>query len=140
MDGIIPWLATQMVTALNGFAESYGDIESLTWTGRYLDRRLLVSLDKHAWDSITTDIIQHLTDSVIAEAVHGLPPEMYGIEGRGIGQRARASIDGLKEILVAFDRSSEGKTFVDPGQEDLGFHFRVDGLRKDLIERQTKQE
>ena len=80
-DGLFPWIATEAITQINSFSDSYPKIESLTWSGRYIDRRFLPSIDKPQWDSVTNFVIQHLTDSVITDAVHHMPPEMYRIAG-----------------------------------------------------------
>lgn len=80
--GLVPQIAEKMVPELKGFGDSFPDIEGLTWKGRHLDRRLLVSLDKPAWDSIARFVVSTLTDSVIKTAVRRFPPEMYVKEGR----------------------------------------------------------
>lgn len=81
LDGFIPWLATQYVKEVKGFGDDYPDIESLTWTARTLDRRLLAPLARPAWDSVVASIVEKLTDSVITSAAHELPPGMYAAEG-----------------------------------------------------------
>ncbi len=83
-DGLLPWIATESITQMNSFSESYPKIESLTWSGRYLDRRFLSSVDKSHWDSVTSYVIEHLTDSVIADAVNHMPPEMNKIAGENL--------------------------------------------------------
>ena len=76
-DGLFPWIATESITQMNSFSESYPKIESLTWSGRYIDRRFLSSIDKPQWDSVTNFVVEHLTDSVIVDAVKHMPPEMF---------------------------------------------------------------
>ncbi|MGA9291315.1 MAG: BamA/TamA family outer membrane protein [Ignavibacteriaceae bacterium] len=83
-DGLFPWITTQVITQMNSFSESYPKIESLTWSGRYIDRRFLSSIDKPQWDSVTNYVINHLTDSVITDAVYHMPPEMYQIAGENL--------------------------------------------------------
>src|SRR2546427_6948963 len=73
-QGLVPTIAEEMVPELKGFGEGFADIEGLTWKGRHLDRRLLVSLDRPTWDSVTQFVLRNLTDSVIELAVRRLPP------------------------------------------------------------------
>ncbi len=80
-DGLFPWIATESITQMNSFSESYPKIESLTWSGRYVDRRFLSSFDKPQWDSVTNYVLDHLTDSVIVDAVNHMPPEMIQKSG-----------------------------------------------------------
>lgn len=80
-DGVIPTIGEKIIPEVEGFDDHYNDIEDLTWTGRYLDRHFLVSMDKPVFDSMTTFIVERLTDSVIEHAVRRLPPEIYTMGG-----------------------------------------------------------
>jgi surface antigen Omp85-like protein len=102
--GLIPTIAEETVPELKGFGEGFTDIEGLTWKGRHLDRRLLVALDRPAWDSVTQFVARNLTDSVIESAVRRLPPEMYAKAGaemeRGLKLR-RAALPGASDEFYA---------------------------------------
>ena len=104
LDGVIPWLATQYISEVKGFGEEYPSIEGLTWTGRMLDRRLLASLDREAWDSTTRFIATRLTDSVIDEAVHRLPPGMYRIAGAWLDHALKERRENLPAAAGEFYR------------------------------------
>ncbi len=108
-DGIIPSIGDMMITEIESFEDHFNDIEDLTWTGRYLDRHFLSSLDKRTFDSVTAAIIENLTDSVIEDAVHRLPPEMYAKEGPWLERtlklrrdRLRAASEEFFDVLARF--------------------------------------
>src|SRR5580765_3849388 len=61
------------------------------------------------------------------------------IERWRIRQRT-LSIRSLKEILVALDHAAEREAIERLRNEKLRFHFRVDGLGVDLIERQAEEK
>ncbi len=95
-DGLFPWIATEAITQMNSFSGSYPKIESLTWSGRYIDRRFLSSIDKSQWDSVTSFVIEHLTDSVITDAVSHIPPEMY----RKTGEYLKKVLEERRNNLI----------------------------------------
>ncbi len=72
-DGILPELATYILPQLNSFDMEYPSIKSLTWNGRFLDRRILTEMNKQDWDSVTTFVQNSITDSVIENAIKHLP-------------------------------------------------------------------
>ena len=101
-DGLFPWAAGLIVHSAVGFGASYPSILELTWIGRHLDRRFLSSLDKPVWDSVTTYIKSTLTDSVLHNAVHAMPPEMYERGGEQMLSMLKARRDKLDEAATEF--------------------------------------
>ncbi len=81
LDGLLPQIAELAVPQLEGFGDHYPEIEDLTWSGRFLDRRLLTTITKTEWDSVTRFVYSHLTDNVIKDAVNQLPEEYIKIAG-----------------------------------------------------------
>ncbi len=81
-NGLLPWLASMIVPQLNHFGGSYQSVQSLSWSGRFLDRRILPRLRRQEWDSVTAWTCAQLSDSVLSEAVHRLPPDHYAIAGK----------------------------------------------------------
>jgi hypothetical protein len=80
-DGLFPWITAMSITQLAGFTGTYPKIADLTWSGRYVDRRILNSLTKSQWDSVTAFVLNRLTDSLIISAVRKLPRDVFAIEG-----------------------------------------------------------
>ncbi|MFA8342558.1 MAG: BamA/TamA family outer membrane protein [Rhodothermaceae bacterium] len=76
-DGLFPRIAAYMIPQFTHFDDDYPQIEDISWSGRFLDRRILTRVTKEKWDSITVHIKNQLTDEVITNAVQQLPPEHY---------------------------------------------------------------
>src|SRR3954471_2603501 len=102
--GVLPGIAEYYTKQLAGFGESYPSIEKLTFSGRFTDRRFLVSLDERAWEAETADLVAKLTDEVIADAVHRLPPPMYAKSGAEIERMLRSRRDHLHDAAGAYYR------------------------------------
>jgi hypothetical protein len=45
-NGFVPWLATLAVPQIEPFRENYRQVNDLTWSGRFLDRRFLLAIEK----------------------------------------------------------------------------------------------
>jgi hypothetical protein len=101
LDGVLVWVAGTYFPELVGFDEDYPNIWRLTLTGQVVDRRLLVDLEKPAWDSVAKTVQARLTNSVIEEAVRQMPPEYYTVNGAVLSRALRRRRDGL---LRASDR------------------------------------
>ena len=101
LDGFLPWLARFYQPDVVGFGDGYPDMVGLTWDARVLDRRLLVDLEKPVWDSIAAALQGWLSDSVIAAAVHRIPPEYYARDGARLTRALKLRRDGLR---LAADR------------------------------------
>ena len=96
-NGLIPRISTLAIPQIEGFSDNYPKIADLVWSGRYVDRRLLVSLDKPTWDSVTTAVLERLTDRLIENAVRLLPPEMYAKEGKAMEKTLKSRRSKLRE-------------------------------------------
>jgi hypothetical protein len=101
-DGVMPWIASQAVAQLEGFSDDYPKIADLTWSGRHIDRRFLVSLERSTWDSITAGVVAALTDSVIAAAVRQLPAAIYALDGEALQRDLIARRDRLSDASRDF--------------------------------------
>jgi len=96
-DGLAPSLMEALTPQLVTFEEDYSSIQSLTWNGRFLDRRYLSEITKSKWDSVTAFITDTITDDVIMDAVKHLPPEVYSIAGPEISSKLINRKNLLKE-------------------------------------------
>ncbi|MEE9225656.1 MAG: BamA/TamA family outer membrane protein [Bacteroidota bacterium] len=96
-NGLVPWISTLAIPQIEGFSDNYPKIADLVWSGRYVDRRLLVSLDKPTWDSVTTAVLERLTDTLLENAVRLLPPEMYAKEGEAMEKTLKSRRSKLRE-------------------------------------------
>jgi hypothetical protein len=97
LDGLLTGIASMSITQFSNFHDGDPDLTKLTFSGRFLDRRLLTELDRATWDSVATAFAARLTDAVIEDAVRRIPPEYFAIDGERI-------IRILKERRDAFAR------------------------------------
>lgn len=95
-DGLFPSIADYIIPQISHFGADYPQIEDLTWNGRFLDRRVLVELDKKNWDSITAYVQSKITDEVIDSAVKKLPQEVYEICADEISSKLKMRRDNLQ--------------------------------------------
>ena len=103
-DAIVPAIGQYYTKQLASFREHYPSIEKLTFSGRFTDRRYLVPLEKAEWDAVTAEVKAKITDAVISEAVHRLPPAMLRQGGDELERALRARRDHLDEASRDFYR------------------------------------
>jgi hypothetical protein len=72
-DGLLLGLARRVNPKLVNFGPRYPSILGLAWNAQELDRRLLASLDREAFDSIAISVQAAITDSVIDGALEAVP-------------------------------------------------------------------
>ncbi len=101
-DGLFPFIVKMSVTQLEHFSDTYYDVEAITWSGRYTDRRFLHFLTKAEWDSVAAFVQKRITDSVITLAVKRLPEEMFIREGQKLIDELKSRRDKLNEISDDF--------------------------------------
>jgi hypothetical protein len=94
-EGILMPLARVRYPQFVDFSNEYPSMVGLSWQGRVLDRRLLSSLERSAWDSVVADLRARLTDAVIDDAVARLPREYHAIQGTWLAATLRARRDLL---------------------------------------------
>jgi hypothetical protein len=111
LDGFFTWIASMSVSQFSHFDREFGDVSKLTFSGQYLDRRLLVGLQWHTWDSIATAFISSLTDEVIDGAVRRLPPEYFARDGEQLSDYVDITLSNKREY-VTVDRLPEGEVRV----------------------------
>lgn len=80
-DGLLVRIAEYLVPQFVHFDEDYPQIEDITWSGRFLDRRFLTEISNHQWDSVAVFLKSCLTDELIFTSVKQLPNEQFEIAG-----------------------------------------------------------
>lgn len=85
-DGFFPYIFTspEQLEHLQSFDYTIKNIKKYNFPARYLDRRFTNNISKSTWMTIAKSLQQSLTDSVIEEAIHQLPPEEFSISGKGL--------------------------------------------------------
>ena len=103
-DGLIPSVAEYYVPQLTTFGSRHPPVEKLTFSGRHTDRRFLVELDEAAFQDVAKEVTVKLTDAVISEAVHRIPPPLYSQSGVALEQALRARRDELPAVAMDYYR------------------------------------
>lgn len=103
-DGLFPNIAAMYVKQLNSFGNSFPNPEFLSWSGRALDDRFLPELNKSTWDSVTTFVVNTLTDSLIENSVSLLPKSNFEIAGDRIIKELKNRRNKLAEYSDKYFR------------------------------------
>jgi hypothetical protein len=111
-EGIVMSLARSVAPQLTRYGPRYGSIYGLHYQASALDRELLSSLDRAAWDSIAGFLRTRITDAVIDSAVRRLPPEYYAVDGPRIRADLTARRDGLPVAAREFYELLSGEVDV----------------------------
>ena len=101
-EGIAMAVARKVAPQLTQYGPEYGNVYGLHFQASALDRQLLSSLDRAAWDSIAQFLRTRITDAVIDTAVRRLPPEYYAIDGERIRTELTSRRDGVPEAAREF--------------------------------------
>lgn len=76
-DGVVGRVGSMIWPFFTPFTARSGNVQGLIWDSLEMDRRLLASLEKPAWDSVVTDVMRRLSDPVIDAAVLRMPQPYY---------------------------------------------------------------
>lgn len=101
-DGLLPFIAGESITQLEGYGDDYPKIYDLSFNGRYVDRRFLPGVKKKVYDSLTAYIQSKITDDAIRSAVKRMPEEWYKLEGKHLEGMIKSRRDKLKEASDEF--------------------------------------
>jgi hypothetical protein len=111
-DGLLLGLARLSAPQLVEFSATYPSTVGLTWNARVVDRRLLTGLDWPVWDSIATALQGTITDAVIDDAVHRMPPELRAKNEAWLAGALKHRRDALPEAAGRFYRLLAGEAEV----------------------------
>ncbi|MBL1212594.1 MAG: BamA/TamA family outer membrane protein [Ignavibacteriae bacterium] len=97
-DGLLVRVAEYMVPQFVHFGENYPQVEDLTWSGRFVDRRFLTEIDKPTWDSVAQFVQNKVTDQVIDLAISKLPKGVYELSKDELEYKLRKRRNNLLEV------------------------------------------
>jgi hypothetical protein len=100
--GLIPTLGRTVAPMLTDFSPEYHEVLGLVRHASELDRLLLPGLSRRDWDSVATFVRSRLTDRVIDEAVHRLPPEYYAQDGERLASYLKSRRDLLPRAAAEY--------------------------------------
>ncbi len=131
-DGLnMKLVSGRVMPFLKGFRHDIPDVDWLGYTAKDFDRIFLSGLDAGEWERAIDDLKEKLTDSVIRNAVHKLPPEIFRFSGEKIIQKLISRRDLLPKKAMDYHNFISKKVNV-IGSNNKEY-FRVsnteDGLR-----------
>jgi hypothetical protein len=101
-DGLAIDVARAFLPKAVRFRREYGDLFGLIQQAQYLDRRLLGSLERAAWDSVAVALRARVTDALIEDAVRRMPAEYQAIIGVELAATLRARRDALPAAAARY--------------------------------------
>jgi predicted MPP superfamily phosphohydrolase len=131
-DGLqMKLVSGRVMPFLKGFRHDIPSINWLGYTAKDFDRIFLSDLDAGEWKRAITDVQEKITDSVIRNAVHKLPPEVFPFNGEKIIQKLISRRDLLsKRAMDYYNFISKKVNVIGSNKKE---YFRVsndgDGLR-----------
>lgn len=127
-SGILPTLSRFMVSNATPFRGEPPNVAGLMYNSREIDRRILLPLEKPAWDSTVNDLVARLSDSVLDLAYAGLP-KPYQVETPRLLEMLRLRRDGLRKAADDFYRAVNRMVEIHGTDQDenAGIERRNDG-------------
>lgn len=100
-NGLLTYLANRewAVPSIEDFGDEFGDLKSLNWPARHLDRFLLQSLTRQDWQAAAQYLRTQLTPAIIDQATATLPAEVQPLSGQEINRKLKARIQELPKAL-----------------------------------------
>lgn len=119
-NGLVMGVASRMpgLQFLKPFRPGITKIEALGYNARYFDPIFLNALNKEQWQEILDTFRSRLPDTVIAAAVHDLPPEIYRIRG----PRTTAILQERRDVI--YDKALRYYRFLSREVNVLGSNKR----------------
>jgi hypothetical protein len=111
-DGVLLSLTRQYAPQIINFGEKLPDITGFGWNGRDVDRQLLVELEWPTWDSVITEFVARVTDSVIDAAARALPAPYFAVDGERMARTLKLRRDRLSEGAQRYYRLLAGEVDV----------------------------
>lgn len=89
LDGVIPWIGTRKwaLRRAQYFKKEIKDLKGLVWSGRNIDRLLLVDITWPEWAEEASTLQNLISDAVIAQSIAQLPAAIAALSGKEIGQK-----------------------------------------------------
>ncbi|MFL5727959.1 MAG: hypothetical protein ACJ75J_00615 [Cytophagaceae bacterium] len=103
-DGILPFIASRKwaMRVNQNFGHHYRDITGLNLSASYIDRALLAEVTREEFQQIASSLQSALTDDIIDNAVHQMPPEIYAIHGKEITEKLKSRRDDLPKAAAKY--------------------------------------
>jgi hypothetical protein len=89
---------------MQNFDHNFKDIRSLNTAAKDMDRFFTNSLSQQDWLEVATSLQQALTDTVIAQSVRQLPPEIFNVSGKDMIEKLKSRRDKLPSVARDYYR------------------------------------
>ena len=109
---------------LQGFKKNIRDIEGLNWVARDFDRFFLNNLDETAWEKITKNFQQSLTDDVIKKAVTKFPPPIAALDSAVVAEKLISRRDHLLKNAIKYYRFISKEVSIIGSNKPEYFHLK----------------
>jgi hypothetical protein len=103
-EGLLLSMARATHPKFMDWTDHYENFEGFMAQGSEVDRWLLSATDRQAFAETAADLVAHLTDAVIDDAVKRLPPEWYAIDGARLAAALRKRRTSLPEAAAEYYR------------------------------------
>jgi hypothetical protein len=97
VEGFLPRLARFAKPSIITFDARYASVSALIAASLDFDRRLLVGLERPAWDSVVAALVRKISDAAIDAGVHRMPRE-YSASFPEISRKLKARRDSLPSL------------------------------------------
>jgi hypothetical protein len=101
-DGLVVDVMRMATSKLVKFGPEFPPLTALTRSSRRIDRRILASVSREQWDSVTRFVQERLTNPVLDSAVHRLPAPWFERSGELLASSLRQRRDALGAISQRF--------------------------------------
>jgi hypothetical protein len=134
-DGL---LINMMISAaklkyMQHFDHKVKNIEDLNWEMRYIDRFFTNALSWNDWQRAATELQQALTDTVIAQSVRQLPPEIFNVSGRELIDKLKSRRAQLPEFARDYYLFLSSEVFVPGTKQNEYFDIKeIDGRKTEI--------
>lgn len=103
-NGLVIGIIRQGLPLLVDYGPKYSSLDGLTFDGWDVDRRLLAELTKSDFEQEAARVKAAITDAVIDEAAHRMPPEYYAKNGAKLTAALKARRDAIPQQADKFYR------------------------------------
>ena len=103
-DGFWPWIGTNVAgaTHLESFDFKIHNVKKFNKPGWPLDRPFLNELTEQEWVQIAKELQESLTDQVIENGIHQLPPALFAISGETLTAKLKSRRNHLQDYAKRY--------------------------------------
>ncbi len=124
---LIEMISRLAIPYLNGFQDEIDDINKFNMVAKDFDRFFMNALKEEDWKKGLKEFTLKITDSVIHEAVMGLPPKIYELNGKNIEKKLRSRRDEMERKGMNYYKFISREVTVTGSNKKEYFHVEQEG-------------